>query len=1476
MKSAKISNNTVSNTPKKLALHLAIAGALLTGYGGRKVYAGSCAGGPSNFVCSGAVSAADVTQTINGNPLDISTVSGFGIDTYNTGGVAFSIYGPAGAGNIIFDDSNNSTISGTTGIRASNYGSGYLSLTTTGSVSGTNGDGIRVDTDNGSGNVSIITQGTVSGSQAGIESRNYGDGINSIVATETITGGSEEGIDIRNGETTTNLSINAQAPISGTGGIRAGNYGSGTVNISTNAVTGNNGVGIRVNTYYLGSSVTIDAQGAVSGNGGIDSSHYGSGNHTITTSSVAGNGGTGLSARSDYGADNMSITANGAVNGTNGITATNYGSGATTVISANTVTATNGNGIQVNNSYGGAQISLTAQGNVTATQEAIEVDNYGTNTSITTYAIVSSTTRDAIDVQHNGGGNLTIDSRGYVSSTTRRGIDAYANFNANDANVSVSGNVTADDQAILLENYGNGGSTVSVTNATITSNTSNGIDVRNDMNATTLTISTLSNASINGQISGINAYNNGMGNTSITTTGPVTGTSSSGIYAYGGSDSNNLDIYTFGTVSGRRGINTALYSSGNLSITTQAAVTGTNGIGIEARLESSGSNLNIQSVSTVSGNSGIMAYSYGSGQFEVTTNNTVTATSGSGIYMQNGSDTSTFELDVRGDINSTAEGIQARNYSMATTVVSSTNANIVSSGGIGADIRSFNAASGMSVNLGGAVSGATQGFYARNYGTYTNVTVSGMINSSNGRGLVAYNGGDSTSMNVRTLSSIQSRNNGLEVQHYGSGDLDVYALGTIDTGNTAFAAVQVQGEGGVMSITTKDTITATAGRGIYAYSSSTSTDMNVTVEGNINSPENGLNLRNSGTGVTNINISSATVSSSTDRGVYLYQDMNAGNVVITATGNVDGASYGLQVTSIATAGINLTASGTIQGGSNRGIALLTPPGQMSTVNLNSGASLINGMYSNDGDSMITVASGASVAGRFDLTTGSDVLMLNGGDFSGVTLFDGGDDIFVADGFIDTLSFQGSSGLLVGSDVINWENIIIDAGSVISFNGNDDLMTGQLSVINSGVLSLQDDAADDDLNIDGNFVGGGSINIDAVLSDSNSPTDILRINGDTSGNTILNVNNFGGAGGNTTGDGILIVQVTGASTGTFSLSAPLNVNGFEYTLVQVGNDWYLQGVATDADLSITKDLLTSAPFVVGDTVTYELVISNNGPLDATNVVVSDTFTNLSFVSLSGGTCAPASFPCTIASLPNGSSETLTVTATIDSVGTFDNAAAVSGDQPDANSADNIDDTGNGGETLGQFNVGVTVTGLAAGNAVELLNNGGDNLLVNTNNSLTNFSMPLNDFSDYEVTIETQPTMPNQTCTFVGANSGTINSADVTDIEINCVTDTYFIGGTVNGLFEGNYLVLQNNGGDDEIIMGNGAFVFSTPIEDEQNYNVSIDMQPDNPIQPCMVSNNTGSVMGADVTDVMVTCEFGDDLIFRNGFEVPPPPPPPNQN
>ena len=167
---------------------------------------------------------------------------------------------------------------------------------------------------------------------------------------------------------------------------------------------------------------------------------------------------------------------------------------------------------------------------------------------------------------------------------------------------------------------------------------------------------------------------------------------------------------------------------------------------------------------------------------------------------------------------------------------------------------------------------------------------------------------------------------------------------------------------------------------------------------------------------------------------------------------------------------------------------------------------------------------------------------------------------------------------------------------------------------------------------------------------------------------------------------------------------------------------------------------------------------------------------------------------------------------------------------------------------QYDLLVDVNGLAAGNSVNI-SNGGDSIIVNSNGEYVLSS--LSNGTSYVVNITTQPTTPNQLCSVIGSNTGTINGENIT-VEVECVTITYTIGGTVSGLAIGNSVILQNNGGDDLTINDNGSFTFTTPLDDTSFYDVTVLTQPTAPNQTCSVSNGAGTLAGDNVSNVTVMC------------------------
>jgi Lactonase, 7-bladed beta-propeller len=100
--------------------------------------------------------------------------------------------------------------------------------------------------------------------------------------------------------------------------------------------------------------------------------------------------------------------------------------------------------------------------------------------------------------------------------------------------------------------------------------------------------------------------------------------------------------------------------------------------------------------------------------------------------------------------------------------------------------------------------------------------------------------------------------------------------------------------------------------------------------------------------------------------------------------------------------------------------------------------------------------------------------------------------------------------------------------------------------------------------------------------------------------------------------------------------------------------------------------------------------------------------------------------------------------------------------------------------------------------------------------------------------------------LAACSGGVSSTNTASASL-----TYSFGGTVSGL-KGAGLVLQNNGTDNLAVAANGTFTFSTSLITGDSYQVSVWVQPNSPYQTCLVTHGDGTVTGAQITGIVVTC------------------------
>ena len=113
-------------------------------------------------------------------------------------------------------------------------------------------------------------------------------------------------------------------------------------------------------------------------------------------------------------------------------------------------------------------------------------------------------------------------------------------------------------------------------------------------------------------------------------------------------------------------------------------------------------------------------------------------------------------------------------------------------------------------------------------------------------------------------------------------------------------------------------------------------------------------------------------------------------------------------------------------------------------------------------------------------------------------------------------------------------------------------------------------------------------------------------------------------------------------------------------------------AESANLTVTKALTRSSPHV-GELLTFNVIVANQGPSPATGVAVTEVLSaGLAFESAapSQGAYDAATGLWTVGSLANGGSAGLTITARVTQAGTVTNTASVTAsDQPDPDPTDN---------------------------------------------------------------------------------------------------------------------------------------------------------------------------------------------------------------
>ncbi|WP_186420518.1 autotransporter outer membrane beta-barrel domain-containing protein [Bosea sp. CS1GBMeth4] len=392
-------------------------------------------------------------------------------------------------------------------------------------------------------------------------------------------------------------------------------------------------------------------------------------------------------------------------------------------------------------------------------------------------------------------------------------------------------------------------------------------------------------------------------------------------------------------------------------------------------------------------------------------------------------------------------------------------------------------------------------------------------------------------------------------------------------------------------------------------------------------------------------------------GADLALNSNMGSVTIVNNGSWTGYQVGMTIRSTY-GSVNVTnnatgiVSGTIRGVefnaaqastlTNWGEITATDPGNASAYAIITAAEndsiylmggSVNGRtFTGAGDDLLEWR-GGTVAGNIYMYTGSDTMLVTAATYDGSQVLDGGDDVSIADGWVDRLTFRGLTVSAPGANLVNWEVVTLDAtrltisdgaltvgsdtgsglflsnGSTLdglnafALTGNMAIdatstfeatgggtgvysMSGQLA--NAGTINMRDGAAGDRLTVGGNYVSnGGRLLVDTFLGADASATDRLVIQGTSvlgSGATSLLVTNTTGGGAQTTSDGIKVVQVDGTSaSGAFVLGNRVAAGAYEYLLYHNGvganagdGDWYLRSTLIPTTTTTTTTTPSTTP------------------------------------------------------------------------------------------------------------------------------------------------------------------------------------------------------------------------------------------------------------------------------------------------------------
>lgn len=569
-------------------------------------------------------------------------------------------------------------------------------------------------------------------------------------------------------------------------------------------------------------------------------------------------------------------------------------------------------------------------------------------------------------------------------------------------------------------------------------------------------------------------------------------------------------------------------SSGTSNITVSTSnVTADHASGQAIHVLGGGQSLSISTGTVSAGENAIFATNTNDiGTVTISASGAVTASSGSGIFAY--SKSGHIKIDSTSSV--TASGIAIKAVTTGTGNVTIAVANVTASHASGTAIYAKTGGGNVSItapNIEGGKNGI-EVFTERSSDNVT-VAVSGNVTGTNADGIYLHKSSEGN-LQLTATGDISGKNHGIIALNKAHGNLSIDVRGEVrnqsSSANDGLRAIS-EGDGDISVSTTV-----------------------------VIGDDEGIEIRGLGTGTLTATANGAVTgngSGELDAGILIYNEAGAGAATLTVGrfGTVEG-SNGILFDNKSSSNATVNVAGVVTGRSEDGIDISSQNGSISIVveanvtgangkvgidtHTDGGTTNIN-LYSgtvtaasgiairnDEGNSFVTLHSGARVGADVSLGGGVDILTFSGGQINSSITLDGGIDSDT-DTSVDEIKFEYSTISLTNVSIRNWEKVSVGTGSTISFDGTNTLTATEFSV--NGTMSMQDDTLGDELELIGNLSGTGIVYVDADFSTGS--VDTLSVSGNITGAVTIEVNDITNDDATRTENAITVITYTGTAT-----------------------------------------------------------------------------------------------------------------------------------------------------------------------------------------------------------------------------------------------------------------------------------------------------------------------------------------------------------